>query len=376
MKPVLLIVGNDAKYFLSHRLPIAVAAQREGYQVHVATPAGPFVAEILDRGFQHHHLSFSRSGTNPLLELRALLGLIAIFWRLKPDIVHLVTIKPVLYGGISARLSPVKGVLAAVPGLGFVFTASSFKATLLRKIVTFMYRVALGKRNLVAVFQNPDDQQALVDFGAITASRSRRIRGSGVNLNDFSYSPEPGGVPVVTFAARLLKDKGVLEFVHAARLLLARGVEARFRLVGDTDAGNPSSVSVDDLDAWIGEGVVEWSGYSSQMADVISVSNLIVLPSYREGLPKILIEAAASGRAVITTDVPGCRDAIEPGVTGLLVPVRTVSELADAIHRLLKDDTARRAMGVAGRAMAEQAFSIESVVDKHLDIYEMLRRNA
>jgi len=376
MKPVLLIVGNDAKYFLSHRLPVAEAARDEGYQVHVATPAGPYVDEIHRRQFLHHNLSFSRSGTNPIHEFKALFGLVGLFWRIRPDIVHLVTIKPVLYGGIAARLSPVKGVLAAVPGLGFIFMAPGYKVRFLRKIVTWMYRIALGKRNLVAVFQNPDDQQALIELGAITSARSARIRGSGVNLAEFHYRPEPDGVRVVTFAARLLRDKGVLEFVQAARLLLKRGVTARFQLVGDVDAGNPTSVSADELNEWIREGVVEWSGYSSAMSDVLALSNLVVLPSYREGLPKILIEAAASGRAVITTDVPGCRDAIEPNVTGLLVPVKTVDKLADAIQQLLEDESCRTAMGRAGRAMAERAFSIDSVVEKHLEIYETLRHNA
>ncbi|MGH2433519.1 MAG: glycosyltransferase family 4 protein [Pseudomonas sp.] len=375
MKPVLLIVGNDAKYFLSHRLPVAEAARGKGYQVHVATPGGPYVGEICSKGFIHHELPLSRSGTNPFREFKALLGLLKVFWRVRPDIVHLVTIKPVLYGGIAARLSPVGGVLAAVPGLGFIFTASGKKIRLLRKLVSFMYRVALGKRNLIAVFQNPDDQKTLIDLGAITSARSARIRGSGVNLAEFHYRPEQSGVPVVTFAARLLRDKGVLEFVHAAKLLLGRGVIARFQLVGDVDAGNPTSVGVDELNEWISERVVEWSGYSSAMSDVMAQSNLIVLPSYREGLPKVLIEAAASGRAVITTDVPGCRDAIEPNVTGLLVPVKAVEPLADAIQQLLKDDRCRAAMGRAGRTMAEQVFSIESVVEKHLEIYAKLRHN-
>lgn len=375
MKPVLLIVGNDAKYFLSHRLPIAEAARAEGYEVHVATPPGPSVEEIKLRQFVHHTLFFSRSGTNPIHETKALCCLVKLFWRIRPDIVHLVTIKPVLYGGIAARLSPVGGVLAAVPGLGFIFMATSTRVRFLRAVVTMMYRLALGKRNLVAVFQNPDDQQALIDLGAITAARSARIRGSGVNLAEFRYQPEHTGVPVVTFAARLLRDKGVGEFVQAASLLLKRGVNARFRLVGDLDAGNPTSVSARELNEWVMGGIVEWSGYSSNMADVMAASNLVVLPSYREGLPKVLIEAAASGRAVITTDVPGCRDAIEPDVTGLLVPVKAVGQLADAIQRLLDDENCRMAMGRAGRAMAERAFSIESVVEKHLEIYGTLRHN-
>lgn len=375
MKPVLLIIGNDAKYFLSHRLPIALAAREEGYEVHIATPEGPSVKEIKSLGFSHHELFFSRSGTNPFGELKALLSICSLCWSLRPEVLHLVTIKPVLYGGIAARLSPVKGVLAAVPGLGFIFMARGVKANLVRGIISIMYRLALGKRNLLAVFQNPDDQKALMDIGAITLQKSMIIRGSGVSLLQYSMSPEVDGVPVVTFAARLLRDKGVIEFVEAVRILKSRGLNARFQLVGNIDRGNPTSISAENVDSWLNEGVVQSLGYCSNMAEVLKNSHVVVLPSYREGLPKVLIEAAACGRAVVTTDVPGCRDAIDPDVSGLLVPVRNASALAEAIQRLLENPELRREMGLAGRALAERAFAIESVVSKHLETYRLLERN-
>ncbi|MNJ42963.1 N,N'-diacetylbacillosaminyl-diphospho-undecaprenol alpha-1,3-N-acetylgalactosaminyltransferase [compost metagenome] len=239
-----------------------------------------------------------------------------------------------------------------------------------------MYRIALGKRNLRAVFQNPDDQQALVTIGAINSEKSVLIRGSGVNLSQYQFLAEDSSLPVVTFAARLLRDKGVVEFVEAARLLTMRGVQARFQLVGDPDPGNPTSISVNDIARWQKEGIVECLGYRPDMETVFRHSHIVVLPSYREGLPKVLIEAAACGRAVVTTDVPGCRDAVAPGESGLIVPVRNALALADAIQRLVDDSELRRSMGAAGRALAEREFAIESVVAQHLEIYRTLESNA
>lgn len=376
MKQVLLIIGNDAKYFLSHRLPIAESARENGYDVHIATPDGPAVRDVMRHGFVHHKLSFTRSGTNPFVELQAIAAICALYWRIRPKIVHLVTIKPVLYGGIAARLSPVNGVLAAIPGLGFVFMAQGVRAGVLRRIISFMYRIALGKRNLRAVFQNPDDRRALSEIGAISAAKSVLIRGSGVDLSRYRYVTEDAGVPVVTFAARLLRDKGVFEFIEAARLLRSRGLEVNFKLAGDLDTGNPTSVTEDELAKWLAEGVVECLGYCNDMSTLLTHSHLVVLPSYREGLPKVLVEAAACGRAVITTDVPGCRDAIDPDVSGLLVPVRDAQALADAIQCLLEAPERRREMGKAGRALAERAFAIESIVAQHMEIYNALERGA
>lgn len=376
MKPVLLMVINDPAFFLSHRLPVAEGARREGYEVHIATRHGPSVDQIVRLGFTHHAISLTRSGKNPLAEIRALYTLWRLCWRLRPSILHVVTIKPVLYGGIVARLSPVKGVLAAISGLGFVFMASGRKATVLRTVINALYRVALGKKNLRAVFQNPDDLKALASIGAITAEKSILIRGSGVDLEHFSFQPEEETTPVVTLIARLLRDKGVLEFVEAARILHDRGVCAKFQLVGQPDPGNPTTISEKQLCGWKNEGIVSCIGYHTDVAEVIRKSHVVTLPSYREGLPKVLAEAAASARAVVTTDVPGCRDAIVPNITGLLVPVRDPVALADAIQKLVEDDKLRNRMGVEGRVLAEQEFAIDSIVNQHLGAYRLLESRA
>lgn len=373
MKPILLLVVNDPAFFLSHRLAVAIGAKEAGYNVHIATKAGDAATEIRSYGFHHHVLPLSRSGKNPLTELRLLISMLRLFWRLRPDVLHLVTIKPVLYGGIAARLAPVRSVVAAISGLGFVYMAKGLKAQLLRGLVTRLYRLALCKRNLKVIFQNAEDCLSLLRFGAVTPSRTVIIRGSGVDLSLCRPLPESTGIPVVTFAARLLRDKGIVEFVEAAYLLRQRGVQVRFQLAGDIDLGNPTSITSLELDRWRSEGIIEYLGYRKDIPHIFAQCNIVVLPSYREGLPKVLIEAAACGRAVVTTDVPGCRDAIEANVTGLLVPVRDVDALADAIQKLIADPELRQRMGRAGRKLAEREFDIEGIVRQHLSIYCELR---
>jgi glycosyltransferase involved in cell wall biosynthesis len=368
-----LFVVNDAAFFLSHRLPIALAARKSGYEVHVATPDGSAVADVVSARFAHHRLPLSRSGLNPLQELRSLWAIYRLFRRLSPHVVHLVTTKPVLYGGIAARLAGVPGVLVAVPGLGFPFSDSGVKARSIRLTMTCLYRIVFRAQKLRVVVQNPHDRRTLLQVGAVTPDQTVLIPGSGVELSAFPLCPEPDGVPVVTLATRMLRNKGVYEFVEAARLLADRGTRARFWLVGAPDAGNFASVNERELESWREEGTVEVLGLRRDIPDIFAASNLVVLPSYYgEGLPKVLCEAAASGRAVITTDHPGCRDAIVPGVTGLLVPPRDAEALATAIRDLLRDTGRRKEMGRAGRRLAEARFSIREIVAAHMAVYRSL----
>jgi len=372
----ILFVVNTPEFFVSHRLPIALAAREEGYEVHVATATGDAVREIRRLGLEHHAVAIARSGQNPLAELGSIIGLYRLFRELRPDVVHLITIKPVLYGGIAARLAGFSAVVAAVSGLGTVFVALSGVARARRALVSWLYRVAFSQRRLAVIFQNPDDRDGLLAIGALKKEQVRMIRGSGVNLANYSFVPEPEGTPVVVMAARLLRDKGVYEFVEAARLLKSRGVEVLMRLIGAPDTGNPTSIAQAELDGWAVEGVVELAGYRSDIARQYAAANIVCLPSYREGLPKGLVEAAACGRAVVTTDVPGCRDAIELDVTGLLVPVKSALSLADALQALIEEPERRMRMGKAGRELAERAFSIDRIVEQHLAIYKELLGNA
>ncbi|MGO3131102.1 MAG: glycosyltransferase family 4 protein [Alcaligenes sp.] len=371
---MLMFVVNNPAFFLSHRLPLALAAKKEGYDVHVATMDGPAVAEIERNGLQHHALPMTRSGTNPLQELQTIWALWRLFRRERPELVHAVTIKPVLYGGIAARLAGVPGFLAAVSGLGYVFTKRDKSVDPVRWIALQLYRMALGHSNSRVIFQNSSDRDVLLEDRVVKRDQCILIRGSGVDLNEFQALPEPEGPPVALMVSRLLVDKGVREFVEAARISAAQGSSVKWVVAGSPDPGNPASISDQEWQSWQQQGVVECLGERSDIAQLYAQAHIAVLPSYREGLPKSLVEAAACGRAVVTTDVPGCRDAIEPGVTGVLVPVRNAHALATAVMELGEDAARRQTMGEASRRLAEEAFDIERISQAHLDLYQHLSR--
>ncbi|HGS5246845.1 TPA: glycosyltransferase family 4 protein [Vibrio cholerae] len=368
----ILFVVNAPEFFLSHRLPLAIAAQKAGFEVHVATAEGPEVQSIRSFGFVHHVVPFARCAQNPLNELKTLISLIKLFKTLKPSLVHLITIKPVLYGGVAARVTGIKAVVSAVSGLGTVFIAESAIARLRRWIVIAIYRFAFNQKRLSVIFQNPDDRDVLLSLKTLKMHQVRMIRGSGVDLLDYPFLPEPEGTSVVVMAARLLKDKGVMEFIQAAKILNERNIAVEMKLIGAPDLGNPTSVTQTELDQWAASGFVQLLGYQKNISKHYSEANIICLPSYREGLPKSLVEAAACGRPVVTTDVPGCRDAITPEKTGLLVPVKNAIALADAIETLVQDANLRKSMGQAGRALAEEVFAIENIVEQHMAIYREL----
>lgn len=367
-----LFLVNDYSFFVSHRLAVGLGARDAGFDVYVAAP-GEAPEELGEVGLKAVRVPMSRRGANPFTEARSLWALYQLFRQLRPDLVHLVTIKPVLYGGLMARLARVPAVVSAISGLGSVFVADGQRAGMMRCAVQAMYRLALGHPNQAVILQNSDDQAALIHSGGLRDEKAVMIRGSGVDLAEIPCREEAPGAPTVAFAARLLKQKGVEQFVAAVRLLRQRGVSARFWLIGDPDPGNPYSVNAEQVEAWAAEGVVEVLGYRSDVPELYAQAHVVTLPSYYgEGLPKTLIEAAACGRPIVTTDHPGCRDAIEDGVTGLLVPVRDAGALADALQRLIENPEERRAMGRAGRELAEREFAIEKVVDAHLEIYRRL----
>ena len=369
----ILYIVNEPWFFLSHRLPIALAAKEQGNTVHVATRSGETVKKITDVGFIHHEISLSRNGSSIPSELNSLLVIRKLINSVKPDVLHLVTIKPVLYGGIAARFTSVNKIVAAVSGLGTLFLATGAKAKLKRKVGVELYRLALQSKKTTVILQNPDDRQLLIDLKAVKAEQTILIRGSGIDLSTFQAFPESlNTTPVVTFAARLLFDKGLAEYVEAIKLLNKKGVVAHYQVVGDLDAGNSTSATAKDIEEWRAIPNLVVLGYQEDMSAVFKDSNIVVLPSYREGLPKVLIEAAACGRAVITTDVPGCRDAIENNKTGLLVPVKNSNALANAIEELVTDTERRVKMGISGRQLAEREFAIEKVVEQHLAIYQQI----
>lgn len=374
MKKILIVVNNPA-FFLSHRLNIAQEAKAQGYHVTISTMDGPAVQTIKAHGFEHVVFPMRRSGMNPITELATIWALYKIFKQVKPDLVHLVTIKPVLYGGIAARLARVKAVVYAISGMGFLFTKERGKFDLVNLITRQLYRIALAHSNSRVIVQNTTDKALLQEMTALRDKQLVLIRGSGADLNRYQYVPEPAKPPlIVTMAARLLKDKGVREFVKAARMAKGEGRNnILWQLAGSPDPGNPASITAKDLDDWQDD--IHYLGEVDDIAKLYSESHIIALPSYREGLPKSLVEAAACGRAVVTTDAPGCRDAIEPGVTGLLVEVCSAESLYDAVVELNDDDTLRQSMGRAGRQLALEEFDEKVIAKNQVALYKELLDN-
>ena len=378
--PRLLFVSNEAYFLLSHRLAVAKAAQDAGWEVHIAAPPdhvwappGFSVAQFETLGFFFHPVPLSRRGRNLLGEFATLLSLVRLYRRLRPHLVHHLTIKPNLYGGLAARAASVPAVVSTVTGLGQLFVGGGLGAAALRSVVGRLLAVALHHPNSRVIFQNADDQRRLVGMGIVAAAAAVLIRGSGVDTRRFRPLAEPKGPPVVALCARLIWEKGVAVFVEAARLLRGRGVSARFVLVGDTQPSNPRSVPAATLRGWEKEGVAEWWGYREDMNAVFASCHIVCLPStYGEGVPKVLLEAAACGRPVVTTDHSGCRDAVWDGVTGLLVPPGDAAALADALHRLIGEASVRRSMGEAGRVLVEREFDERDIAERTLQVYSAL----
>jgi glycosyltransferase involved in cell wall biosynthesis len=366
--PRLLFLVTEDWYFASHRLPVARAALAAGWKVAVACRVDRHRAAIEKEGVRVLPLSLSRRSVNPLREAAALREIAALYRKERPDVVHHVALKPVLYGSIAARLAGVRGVVNAFPGLGHAFGGGGHPGRrALRALVSRSLRVALrGSRSKVIV-QNRDDGDTLVRARVAPREELVLIRGSGVDLERFSPRPEPEGEPLVVLPSRLIWEKGVGEFVEAARRLRKR---ARFALVGVPDPENPASVPPARLKDWEREGAVELWGRREDMPAVLAQSWVVCLPSYYgEGVPKSLIEAAACGRPIVSTDMPGCRDVVREGENGLLVPPRDAGALAAAVDRLLRDPDLRLRMGASGRRLAEREFSEAKVAAATLDVY-------
>jgi len=278
----------------------------------------------------------------------------------------------VLYGRIVARIIRVPVVVNAVTGLGYVFIAQGIKASILRSPVKGAYRLALTQRNGRVLAGNPDDLELFVSLSLVKRSDAVSIMGAGVDMNEFRPSPEPEGAPVVILAARMLWDKGVAELVQAAQSLRNVGVKARFVLVRDSDQGNPASVSTAQLQAWQDSGVVKWWGQRNDMPHVFVSSHIVCLPSYGEGLPKVLVEAESCGRPIVRTDLPGCRHVVKDGLNGILISKKNVSALAEALEQLIENPPLRKQMGAHGRALAEVELSTEKVIAQRLSLYRDL----
>ncbi len=380
----IVFVINHAAFFVSHRLPLALSAREAGWQVHllIGQPGSemmepPAEKELVRHGISYRRLAFRTVGINPFWEA---VGLIQLMWhiaRIRPSIVHTASPKGGLYGGLACRFLGVPGLVMAVTGMGFLFTgdARGLKAAV-KRVYSGLLRWVYRHPNLTVIVQNQDDEQTLVRSGMVRADRVMLIPGSGVRLSDFSVERPAVPQRLVVLPARMLRDKGVEEFVAAARLLKQNGCDWRFALVGTADYANPTSIPESQIKAWEKDRIIEWWGHCENMPLVYAQADIVCLPSYREGMPKCLLEAAAAGCAVVTCDVTGCREAVIPGQTGDLVPARNAAALADVLMKLIADSERRLLYGKAGRQLAARRFGIEAVLATTLSIYGKLHSQA
>jgi glycosyltransferase involved in cell wall biosynthesis len=374
----IILFANTEWYLFNFRLSLAKALQAQGHEVLLISPPGEYGARLQAQGFRWKALPMDRKSLNPLQELRLLFYLCRLYRREQPALAHHFTIKCVVYGSIAALVACVPMRVNAVAGMGYVFTNQALKARLLRPLVRGLMRRVLNGRGARLILQNNDDMAAFANAGLARPELTRLVMGSGVDLERFTPRAPTGpqaqaGHDVqptrVVLAARLLWDKGIAEYMEAARQLKAKGLSIRFLLAGAPDPGNPAAIPQATLDGWQADGLIELLGQVSDMAALFAAVDMVVLPSYREGLPKSLIEAAACALPLVTTDVPGCREVVTHEVDGLLVPVKDAQALANAIERLHLDPAWARQLGLAARARALREFDEKIVIRKTLAVY-------
>lgn len=371
---MIVLFANTDWYLWNFRRSLALSLRDIGLQVLLVSPDGPYGERFGEMGLRWLPISMDRRSLNPFREVLLLWSLVRLMQRERPALVHGFTIKCAVYGSLAARLAGVPARINAVAGMGYVFISDSPKACLLRPLVRMLLKLALGGRNARLILQNPDDVALFRQARLVDPDHVRLIPGSGVDCERFSPATATvsDGRPRVVLPARLLWDKGLAEYAAAARLLRARGVPVDLLLAGDPDPGNPAAVPESVVRGWVSEGLLQWLGHVDDMPALFRSVQIVALPSYREGLPKGLIEAGASGCALVTTDVPGCREVVTHEVDGLLVPVKDGGALADAIERLVRDPVLRNTLGAAARKKAIAEFDERIVVARTLDVYAEL----
>lgn len=364
----ILLFANTDWYIYNFRFSLARELRNQGHEVLLLSPPGDFHELMEADGFPWIPFPLSRQGIKPLGELWTIWHLIRLYNRVRPDIVHHFTIKPVIYGSLAAHVLHIPAIINSITGLGHLFIDTASRTRLLRTIVKVLYRISL--RRTQAIFENPEDRDIFIQNRLLKAEQAHLIMGTGVDVKKFRPTAKNNGTPVVLFSSRMLVTKGLLEFMEAARLLKQKGIRARFALAGKTDPGNPASIPEEQIDAWKDSGLFEWWGWRDDMPSTLAQADMFCLPSYREGVPNALLEAAACGLPIVTTDVPGCRDVVTHGLNGLLVPVRNAPVLAEAMETLISNAQLRHQMGTAGREIAVNKFGLDKVNEETLMIYE------
>lgn len=373
----LIFFTTEDWFFCSHFINRAIEAKRQGYEVTIVTRVQDHGDQIKAQGFHLIPVNLARKGMNPLKEIKLIWRLIGIYRSVKPDIIHCIGMKPIFYGTFASFFTNIPFRINAPIGMGFVFSSSDFQAKLVRPFILAAYRFLLNPDNSFVIFENPDDLNMMVAKKMVSQDHAILIRGAGVDVNHFYPVPEPTGSITIILASRMLRDKGVYEFIDAAKRIKKQGADCRFVLVGNPDPENPTSIPEKKIIEWQYQGLIEWWGHREDMPNIFAQAHMIVLPSYREGLPKVLLEAAACGKAIIATDVPGCREIVHHGKNGLLVPSHDEKSLADAIQFLIQHPKQRIEMGKAGRMMVETYFADKIVISQTLKVYQSLknRRN-
>lgn len=367
------MVANVDWYVISHRAGIIKKAVETGMRVIVACENSGRKSEIQNLGAEFIDLKFSRSGINPILESITLFRFLKLYITLRPDIVHHVSLKPVVYGSFVAKIAKVKSVLNAVSGLGYVFTGKG--NNLIKTVMLSLMKYSFNRKNIAFIFQNKDDYNELNELGAINSeNKIYFIKGSGIDLNVFNQkSPPEGDRVIVLFPSRMLWDKGVRELKEASEILKDNyHTRMTFILAGMADNGNKAAVPPAYLKNWEDGVYVKWIGHSKNMLLTYEKCHIVVLPSYREGLPKSLIEASAMGKPIVTTDAIGCRECVDEGINGFKVPVKSGKSIAKVLAKLIDDKNLRIAMGKASRLKAEREFNLNEVINKHMIIYNSL----
>lgn len=372
----IVLFANTDWYLYNFRLSTALQLQSLGADVVMVSPPGDFGARFAAHGIEWRTLPMRRSSLNPLREAWVLRALARLLASERPDLLHSFTAKCAVYGALAGRMAGVPAMVNAVAGMGYVFASESLKARVLRPMVGALMRASLGSGNSRVILQNPDDANLFADLRLAPAEKIRVIRSSGVDITRFSPAPRaPSTRPLrVLLAARLLREKGIGEFAEAAMLLKQQGRQIDFLLAGTPDPGNPNSVRRDEVEDWQRSGALRWLGHVEDMPALMRRVDVMALPSYyREGVPKSLIEGAASGLALVTTDLPGCREVVvEDGVDGLHVQPRSAASLAAALARLDDDRELLQRLGERARQQALRNFDLRGVIRRTLEVYDEL----
>ena len=378
IKKKIIINLTEDWFFVSHFLGRALDAKKAGYDVYISCKEKKSRKYIEGKGIKFFSLPLDRRGINPIYEFYILLKYFYVFNKVKPDIVHNVGPKPIIYGSIIAKLLKIKSVINAPIGMGFVFTSSSIKAKLLKRVLLFLFGITLNqhhgknKKNRV-IFENSDDMNYFIKAKIVRFNEAILIRGAGIEIDEkLIKKQKENEIIKVALVARMLKDKGIYEFVEAAKILKSKKIKCRFLLIGDIDKKNPTSLKKSILEEWNDQKIIEWLGWVENVKDILLETDILCLPSYREGLPKSLLEGAAIGLPLVTCNTVGCREVVLDGINGYLVPIKESKKLALAILKLIENRELRVSMGKESLRIAKSKFSSEIINYQTISIYDEL----